>query len=31
MLRNKRIAVVHLVLGVFAAAIVARAAQVQVW
>ena len=31
MLRNNRIAVVHLVLGVFAAAIVARAAQVQVW
>ena len=31
MLRNKRIAVVHLVLGVFAAAIVARAALVQVW
>src|SRR5690242_1976443 len=31
MLRDKRIAVVHLVLGVFAAAIVARAAQVQVW
>ena len=31
MLRNNRIAVVHLVLGGFAAAIVARAAQVQVW
>jgi cell division protein FtsI (penicillin-binding protein 3) len=31
MLQNKRIAVVHLVLGVFAAAIVVRAAQVQVW
>ena len=31
MLRNKRIAVVHLVLGGFAAAIVVRAAQVQVW
>src|SRR5690349_149065 len=31
MLRNSRIAVVHLVLGGFAAAIVARAAQVQVW
>jgi cell division protein FtsI (penicillin-binding protein 3) len=31
MLRDKRIAVVHLVLGLFAAAIVARAAQVQVW
>jgi len=31
MLRSKRIAVVHLVLGVFAAAIIARAAQVQVW
>src|SRR5688572_16796662 len=31
MLRNSRIAVVHLVLGVFAAAIIARAAQVQVW
>jgi cell division protein FtsI (penicillin-binding protein 3) len=31
MIRNKRIAVVHLVLGVFAAAIIVRAAQVQVW
>jgi cell division protein FtsI (penicillin-binding protein 3) len=31
MLRNKRIAVVHLALGLFAAAIVVRAAQVQVW
>src|SRR5215207_8986547 len=31
MLQNKRIAVVHLVLGVFAAAIIVRAAQVQVW
>jgi cell division protein FtsI (penicillin-binding protein 3) len=31
MLQNKRIAVVHLVLGVFAAAILVRAAQVQVW
>ena len=31
MLRNSRITVVHLVLGGFAAAIVARAAQVQVW
>lgn len=31
MLRNSRIAIVHLVLAVFAAAIVARAAQVQVW
>ena len=31
MLRDKRIAVVNLVLGAFAAAIVARAAQVQVW
>src|SRR5215213_5544277 len=31
MLQTKRIAVVHLVLGVFAAAIVVRAAQVQVW
>jgi cell division protein FtsI (penicillin-binding protein 3) len=31
MLRVKRIAVVHLVLAAFAAAIVARAAQVQVW
>ena len=31
MLRDKRIAVVHLVLGAFAVAIVARAAQVQVW
>ena len=31
MLRNKRIAVIHLVLGVFAVAIIARAAQVQVW
>ena len=31
MLRNSRIAVVHLVLAGFAAAIVARAAQVQVW
>jgi cell division protein FtsI (penicillin-binding protein 3) len=31
MLRNSRIAVVHLVLGGVAAAIVARAAQVQVW
>ena len=31
MLRNSRITVVHLVLGAFAAAIVARAAQVQVW
>src|SRR5262245_12396844 len=31
MLRDKRIAVVHLVLGVFAAAIIGRAAQVQVW
>ena len=31
MLRNKRIAVIHLVLGVFAIAIIARAAQVQVW
>src|SRR5215212_4885624 len=31
MLQSKRIAVVHLVLGVFAAAIIVRAAQVQVW
>ena len=31
MLRNRRIAVIHLVLGVFAVAIIARAAQVQVW
>jgi cell division protein FtsI (penicillin-binding protein 3) len=31
MLRNRRIAIVHLVLAAFAAAIVARAAQVQVW
>jgi cell division protein FtsI (penicillin-binding protein 3) len=31
MLRDKRIAVVHLVLAAFAVAIVARAAQVQVW
>src|SRR4249920_1487434 len=31
MLRNSRITVVHLVLGGFAAALVARAAQVQVW
>src|SRR5829696_7201392 len=31
MLRNNRIAVIHLVLGVFAVAIIARAAQVQVW
>ena len=31
MLRNKRIAVVHVFLGLFAAAIVVRAAQVQVW
>jgi len=31
MLRNSRIAVVHLVLAGFATAIVARAAQVQVW
>jgi cell division protein FtsI (penicillin-binding protein 3) len=31
MLRNKRIAIIHLVLGVFAVAIIARAAQVQVW
>jgi len=31
MLQNRRIAVVHLVLGVFAAAIIVRAAQVQVW
>ena len=31
MLRNSRIALVHLVLAGFAAAIVARAAQVQVW
>jgi len=31
MLRDKRIAVVNFVLGLFAAAIIARAAQVQVW
>jgi cell division protein FtsI/penicillin-binding protein 2 len=31
MLQTKRIAVVHLALGVFAAAIIVRAAQVQVW
>src|SRR5438105_8056631 len=31
MLQNKRIAVVHLVLGAFAAAIIVRAAQVKVW
>ena len=31
MLRDKRIAVVHFVLGAFAAAIIARAAHVQVW
>ena len=31
MLRNSRIAVVHFVLGLFAVAIIARAAQVQVW
>ena len=31
MLRDKRVAIVHAVLVVFAAAIVARAAQVQVW
>jgi cell division protein FtsI (penicillin-binding protein 3) len=31
MLRSKRIAIVHLVLAVFAAALVARAAVVQVW
>src|SRR5512132_3258578 len=31
MLQSKRIAVVHLALGIFAAAIVVRAAQVQVW
>jgi cell division protein FtsI (penicillin-binding protein 3) len=31
MLRSKRIAIVHLVLAMFAAAIVARAAVVQVW
>jgi len=31
MLQSKRIAVVHLALGVFAAAIIVRAAQVQVW
>src|SRR5687768_10421445 len=31
MLRNRRIAVIHLVLGAFAVAIIARAAQVQVW
>jgi hypothetical protein len=31
MLRNRRIAVIHLVLGAFAVAVIARAAQVQVW
>src|SRR5215207_10574776 len=31
MLRSSRIAVIHLVLGLFAIAIIARAAQVQVW
>jgi cell division protein FtsI (penicillin-binding protein 3) len=31
MLRDKRIALVHFVLGLFAVAIIARAAQVQVW
>ncbi|HUQ83487.1 MAG TPA: penicillin-binding transpeptidase domain-containing protein [Gemmatimonadaceae bacterium] len=31
MMRNNRIAIIHLVLGIFAVAIIARAAQVQVW
>src|SRR5690349_10335500 len=31
MMRNSRIAIIHLVLGLFAVAIIARAAQVQVW
>lgn len=31
MLGNRRITIIHLVLGIFAVAIIARAAQVQVW